>query len=185
MAGSGWNINNRNGPYTARLLDPVTGTDTNVPLSKDLFCVGQNQLPNGNILLTGGTATYENDINNCDGRWHGATYTFELDVATGTLVEQAPMKTGRWYPTQVTLPNGRVIVVSGMDNFGAYNYLAEVYDPVTKSWSISFDPFPLIRIVLDTTQPVQEPEHHASEALTKALHLGFHCTQGCFLCLVD
>ena len=25
----------------ARLLDPVTGTDTNVPLSKDLFCAGQ------------------------------------------------------------------------------------------------------------------------------------------------
>jgi len=141
MAGSGWNINNRNGPYTARLLDPVTGTDTNLPLSKDLFCVGQNQLPNGNILLTGGTATYENDINNCDGRWHGARYTFELDVATETLVEQSPMKTGRWYPTQVTLPNGRVIVVSGMDDLGAYNYLAEVYDPVTKSWSISFDPF--------------------------------------------
>ena len=141
LAGSGWNINNRNGPYTARLLDPVTGTDTNLPLSKDLFCVGQNQLPNGNILLTGGTATYENDINNCDGRWHGARYTFELDVATETLVEKSPMKTGRWYPTQVTLPNGRVIVVSGMDDLGAYNYLAEVYDPVTQSWSISFDPF--------------------------------------------
>ena len=39
MAGSGWDIDIRNGPYTARLLDPVTGTDTNVPLSKDLFCV--------------------------------------------------------------------------------------------------------------------------------------------------
>ena len=39
MAGSGWDIDNRNGPYTARLLDPVTGVDTNVPLSKDLFCV--------------------------------------------------------------------------------------------------------------------------------------------------
>ena len=87
MAGSGWDIDYRNGPFTARLLDPVTGTDTNVPLSKDLFCVGQNQLPNGNILLTGGTANYENDINNCDGRWHGAKYTFELDVATGTLIE--------------------------------------------------------------------------------------------------
>ncbi|HKR73058.1 MAG TPA: galactose oxidase-like domain-containing protein, partial [Candidatus Nitrosocosmicus sp.] len=32
-------------------------------------------------------------------------------------------------------------VVSGMDDFGAYNYLAEVYDPITKTWSTSFDPF--------------------------------------------
>ncbi len=141
MAGSGWDIDNRNGPYTARLLDPVTGTDTNVPLSRDLFCVGQNQLPNGNILLTGGTAMYDIDINNCDGTWHGARYAFELDVATETLVEQDPMRTGRWYPTQVTLPDGRVIVVSGQDDFGSYNYLAEVYDPITKSWSMSFDPF--------------------------------------------
>ena len=98
-------------------------------------------MPNGNILLTGGTAQYENDINNCDGRWHGARYAFELDVATGTLVEQAPMNAGRWYPTLVTLPDGRVIVVSGLDDFGSYNYLAEVYNPVSKSWSISFDPF--------------------------------------------
>jgi hypothetical protein len=141
LAGSGWNLNNRNGPYQARLLDPVIGTDTNVPLSKDLFCAGQCQLPNGNILLCGGTATYENDINNCDGRWHGARSAFEFDVTTGTLVEQAPMKTGRWYPTLVTLPDGRIIVVSGMDDLGSYNYLAEVYDPVSKSWSISYDPF--------------------------------------------
>ena len=68
MAGSGWDLDFRNGPFTARLLDPVTGTETNLPLSKDLFCVGQNQLPNGNILLTGGTAQYDTDIDNCNGR---------------------------------------------------------------------------------------------------------------------
>ena len=121
--------------------DPVTGTDTNVPLSKDLFCAGQCQLPNGNILLTGGTAQYENDINNCNGRWHGARFAYEFDVNTGTLVEQAPMNTGRWYPTLVTLSDGKVVVVSGFDDYGSYNYLAEMYDPVTKSWSISYDPF--------------------------------------------
>jgi chitodextrinase len=141
LAGSGWDLNRRNGPYLARLLDPVTGTDTNVPLSKDLFCAGQCQLPNGNILLTGGIALYDADINNCNGRWHGARFAYEFDVNTGTLVEQAPMKTGRWYPTLVTLADGKVIVVSGLDDYGSYNYLAEMYDPVTKSWSISYDPF--------------------------------------------
>jgi hypothetical protein len=141
LAGSGWNINNENGPYQARLLDPVTGIDTNVPLSKDLFCAGQCQLPNGNMLFCGGTAIYENDINNCDGRWHGARFAFEFDVTTGTLVERSPMQTGRWYPTLITLPDGRVLVVSGMDDLGSYNYLAEVYDPVSRTWSTSFDPF--------------------------------------------
>ena len=73
--------------------------------------------------------------------WHGAKYTFELDVATETLIEYNPMTAGRWYPSQVTLPNGRVIVVTGNDDFGSYNLLAEVYDPITKSWSLRFDPF--------------------------------------------
>jgi hypothetical protein len=141
LTGSGWNINKENGPYEARYLDPLTGTETNVSLSKDLFCAGQSQLPNGNILICGGTALYENDINNCNGRWHGASNAFEFDVNTGTLVQQAPMKTGRWYPTLVTLPDGRVLVVSGFDQLGSYNYLAEVYDPVSKSWSIMYDPF--------------------------------------------
>lgn len=141
LAGSGWDLTKENGPYQARLLDPVLGTDTNVPLSKDLFCAGQSQLPNGNILICGGTAQYENDPNNCNGIWHGSRSAFEFDVATGTLIEQSPMKTGRWYPTLVTLPNGRVNVVSGFDDFGSYNYLDEVYDPVSKSWSISYDPF--------------------------------------------
>ena len=75
-----------------------------------------------------------------------------LMLNTGTLVEHAPMNTGRWYPTLVTLPDGKVIVVSGFDDFGSYNYLAEVYDPITKSWSISYDPFTLIHIVLDMIQ---------------------------------
>ena len=73
--------------------------------------------PNGNILLTGGTAQYDADINNCNGRWHGARFAYEFDVNTGTLVEQAPMNTGRWYPTLVTLPDGKVIVVSGLDDY--------------------------------------------------------------------
>ena len=72
-----------------------------MPLSKDLFCAGQCQLPNGNILICGGTAQYETDPNNCNGIWHGARSAFEFDVASGTLVEQAPMNAGRWYPTLV------------------------------------------------------------------------------------
>ena len=119
LSGSAWNLNNRNGPYEARLLDPVTGSESSVPLSKDLFCAGQCQLPDGNILLCGGTALYENDINNCNGRWHGARYAYEFDVNTGSLVQQAQMNAGRWYPTLVTLPDGKVLVVSGFDEYGS------------------------------------------------------------------
>ncbi len=38
MAGSDYNPNNANGPYTAAVFDPATNTQVNVPLSEDLWC---------------------------------------------------------------------------------------------------------------------------------------------------
>ena len=91
--------------------------------------------------MTGGTLPggYDTDVNNCNGRWHGANYVYEFNVASGTLVEQAPMSHGRWYPTQVTLPDGRTVIVSGADEFGSYNFLAEIYDPNTRTMTIQYD----------------------------------------------
>ena len=140
VAGSGYCINSAAGPYTARLLDPTTGNESNVPLSNDLFCSGAAQLPNGNIFACGGTKLYDIDVNNCNGQWHGGNYAYEFDVNSGTLIQQTPMKQGRWYPTCITLPSGKVLIVSGDDDYGSYNYLTEIYDPATKSISIIYDP---------------------------------------------
>ncbi len=141
FAGSGWNnANSPNGPFQARYLDLSTGSDVAVPLSVDLFCVGMNQLPNGNTLLTGGTLLYDTDINSCNGQWHGAKYALEFNYSTGQLERLPDMRTGRWYPSQMLLPNGRVVVVAGSDEYGIYNRLVEIYDPTTRSWSTQFDP---------------------------------------------
>ena len=50
------------------------------------------------------------------------------------------MAQGRWYPTCVTLPDGKVLIVRGKDEYGDQNYITEVYDPVTKTISIKHDP---------------------------------------------
>jgi hypothetical protein len=71
LAALGYCINNENGPYTARLLDPTTGTETIVTLSDDLWCGGAAQLSNGNIFVCGGTKLYDTDVNNCNGRCNG------------------------------------------------------------------------------------------------------------------
>ena len=109
-------------------------------MSNDLFCSGATQLPNGNIFVCGGTKLYDIDVNNCNGQWHGGNYAYEFDITSGTLIQLNPMKQGRWYPTCVSLPNGKVLIVGGDDEYGGYNYLTEVYDPATKSISISYDP---------------------------------------------
>src|ERR1039457_690244 len=61
MAGSG---NNQtffnNGTFKTLLLNPVTMQEQLIPTPWDLFCAGHIELPDGNILVAGGTARYEN-----------------------------------------------------------------------------------------------------------------------------
>ncbi|MGH3149969.1 MAG: hypothetical protein ACRDOB_04455, partial [Streptosporangiaceae bacterium] len=61
MAGSGNNQAWFNaGTFKTLLLNPVTMHEQLIPTPWDLFCAGHIELPDGNILLAGGTARYEN-----------------------------------------------------------------------------------------------------------------------------
>ncbi len=61
MAGSGNNQAEFNaGTFKTLLLDPVTMHEQFIPTPWDLFCAGHIELPDGNILVAGGTARYEN-----------------------------------------------------------------------------------------------------------------------------
>jgi hypothetical protein len=61
MAGSGNNQAYFNaGTFKTLLLNPVTMREKLIPTPWDLFCAGHIELPDGNILLAGGTARYEN-----------------------------------------------------------------------------------------------------------------------------
>jgi hypothetical protein len=104
-------------------------------MPEDLFCAGQAPLPNGNILLAGGTLEYDIAEDNCNGKWHGLSSAYEVS-SSGSLTKVQSMRHGRWYPTCVTLPNGRVMVTGGYDEYGDHNRLVEIYNPSTKSWSI-------------------------------------------------
>jgi hypothetical protein len=71
IAGSG---NNRDafeaGTFRTLLFDPVANTFANVPTPTDVFCAGHTFLPNGNVLIAGGTKAYEvleKDITNAAG----------------------------------------------------------------------------------------------------------------------
>jgi hypothetical protein len=60
MAGSGNNQAFFNaGTFKTLLLNPVTMRERLIPTPWDLFCAGHIELPDGNILIAGGTARYE------------------------------------------------------------------------------------------------------------------------------
>ncbi|MEN2419422.1 kelch motif-containing protein [Streptomyces rimosus] len=60
VAGSGNNAKNFAAKsFRTVLWDPVKNTFENIPTPKDLFCSGHTQLPDGKLLVAGGTQRYE------------------------------------------------------------------------------------------------------------------------------
>jgi hypothetical protein len=85
-AGSGFNSDNKNGPFLWNTFDPNTGSITNHTVDKDLFCMGQAVLPNGKVLCAGGTLEYDVG-DNPDGKWKGLKAAYEYDPDSNSLQE--------------------------------------------------------------------------------------------------
>ncbi|RUR75032.1 hypothetical protein DSM107007_49820 [Nostoc sp. PCC 7120 = FACHB-418] len=119
------------------LLDPVTGKFERIPSppsiqageTNDLFCTGHLQLSNGNILFVSGTGRY----------YPGGAFTGNRQInlynwKTGTWSALKPLKQGRWYPSLISLADGKVVIFSGLkvDAPNQINPTLEIYDPKTE-----------------------------------------------------
>ncbi len=129
---------NQNGPFLAGTLDPATNSQQQFTVPSDISCGGNCNLPSGNLLLGGGTLSW--DLFNPNARVWGGKTAYEFDFAANTFVHLPDMAHGRWYPTYIVLPNGNVHVVGGEDEFGCLNQLVEIYNPSTKTFTLNFDP---------------------------------------------
>ncbi|MFH8577359.1 kelch motif-containing protein [Streptomyces zaomyceticus] len=68
--------------------------------------------------------------------FQGIRGAYEFDPKAEKYIPVAPMKDARWYPTLLTLDDGRVLAVSGLNDVGdVVPGDNEIYDPVTKKWS--------------------------------------------------
>ncbi|KAF4409218.1 MULTISPECIES: kelch motif-containing protein [Streptomyces] len=68
--------------------------------------------------------------------YQGLDVAFEFDPVAERYMPVDPMEEARWYPTLVTLEDGRVLAVSGLDDMGQIiNGKNEIFDPETKKWS--------------------------------------------------
>ena len=115
-------------PLESRLWDPVTQTFVPHSFADDLFCAFQVALGDGRILVMGGS-----NYNGPDGRGIDVTYAF--DPASPGWVKHADMAFGRWYPTAVILPDGRVVVMSGRSASGPIVAEVEIFDPASNTWT--------------------------------------------------
>lgn len=104
----------------ARLWDPRRGSFQSVDWSVDLFCGGTSFLPDGRLLVSGG-----NDPGAC--QFRGLTAMHVFDPVTQRWSEAGQMRRARWYPTNVTLGDGRTLLLSGLDRNCEINPLMEIY----------------------------------------------------------
>jgi hypothetical protein len=123
--------------------DAFTNVSANLPGALNIWCSGQSLLPDGRVLITGGNGKYSEDLNHDGdtddpGEWyHGLDtvaifdpFAFDRGENPWTVLSER-MSHGRWYPTQVLLPNGKTLIFSGLTEHGDHdnNPDVEVFDP--------------------------------------------------------
>lgn len=121
IGGSGNDPHNEGRPFRAEIWDPAQGGDgqevgANVPA--DLFCSGHAFLPDGRVLVAGGTRRYDRlrfGVGFPPFRGHAQTYAFDPVAETWTRLPN--MRRGRWYPTLLTLPDGSVLAAAGLSQY--------------------------------------------------------------------
>jgi hypothetical protein len=102
----------------AAIWDPSDNSFLQVPSTLvNIFCSGHSFLPDGRLLVTGGHVP----------GGPGKRDVTIFDPATGTWTPAGTMADGRWYPTNVTLANGDVAILAGLNSVGADNPIPEVW----------------------------------------------------------
>jgi hypothetical protein len=111
----------------ALLWDPATQNYAQwFSLSWDMFCNALVLLPDGRAFIDSGTIQYD--------PFYGQQRTSIFDPSTNSFTDGSSMAHGRWYPTLVTLGDGRVMVFSGLNETGGTNTAVQFYTAAS-GWS--------------------------------------------------
>lgn len=133
IAGSGNSVENFNaGSFKASVWDPVANSFTTLDVPSDMFCGGHVTLPNGKVLIQGGTSAYPADplaVN-----YGGIKDSFIFDPDTNTFTRVNDANEAHWYPTLTELGNGDIWMAGGLkaDTTGAVN--TEMFSYAQNRW---------------------------------------------------
>lgn len=115
-----WDPRKGTGPDSVESVDPPLldpdGPGPQTPVPAPLYCSGQTLLPNGDVLAAGGNLVWpEQYPDDPYGDFAGLETVYVFDSFAERWVRQPDMATGRWYPSQVLLGDGRTAIVGGYD----------------------------------------------------------------------
>jgi hypothetical protein len=128
------------GPDAFSDVDPpvidVDGPGGQAPVKAPIFCSGETLLPNGEVLVAGGTLVYAGTFPDDEYTdWGGLQTLFTFDPWSETWTRQPNMTEGRWYPTQTLLADGRTTIAGGFSELppgGLLTNSVEVFNPPTQ-----------------------------------------------------
>src|SRR5215831_3018016 len=130
VAGSGNDPNNfAAGTFMSAVYNPSNGAFQMVRTPDDFFCAGHVQLPNGKVLIMGGTLNYPaNGVG-----YTGQDTSYVFNPATNSYQQVNNLNDGHWYPSATELGNGDVISFGGLGKDGNGSDITEYfkYDPST------------------------------------------------------
>lgn len=127
-------------PNKVDVWNPATNSHTDASyIGSSLFCGGHTLLPDGRLLVTGG-----DDLSKLSaGGTGGGTYSAEAgirethiyDYRSKSWVKGQDMTDKRWYPTNIALPSGDVLVMGGnRENNSDLSDLPEVFNWQSGQW---------------------------------------------------
>lgn len=134
LGGSCNDENHLGTPYPSEIWDPASEEVRVIEqtLAGDLFCVGQCHLGDGRLLAAGGTYKYDGDLFGLPiPPFAGLEQAYTFDATSEAWTRVADMAHGRWYPTLITLGDGRVLAMAGLTKRFPWAFLRsiEVYTP--------------------------------------------------------
>ncbi|WP_354175940.1 galactose oxidase early set domain-containing protein [Arthrobacter nitrophenolicus] len=121
------------GSFKASVWNPTTGAFTDVPVPYDMFCAGHVTLPDGKVLIGGGTLAFPT-AGDGPTTFQGSKKSYYFDPADNTFHPLNDMAGGHWYPTLTKLGNGDVWAAGGLNEKAEGTVLTEMFKTSTMSW---------------------------------------------------
>jgi hypothetical protein len=123
FGGSGNDPRYLTSPHPPEILEPGNIDDnngrvysiSNDGIQGDIFCCGHTFLPDGKILVAGGTYKYDGSYLGIPlPPFSGLNQSYLFDPVSLTWQRMVNMKYARWYPTCIMLSDGRVLTMAGL-----------------------------------------------------------------------
>ena len=143
------------GTFTTTEWDPVLNTFRTIPTPSDMFCSGHAALPDGRLLVAGGTAAYP--AGSVD--YKGSKHAYRFDPVTHAYSQVPDLAAGHWYPTLVNRGDGQVIAVGGVNENAQLKSDFQIFDSTaangTGAWSAQqssamfFPTYPALHLLAD------------------------------------